>query len=362
MGGVCGKSQTVAAYQDAVLYAISGLCFRLEAQEKLPEPCILEALFATLTNVGFDKERFSEYLKCIVTHRDSLPKAKDEPAACSWTPKSESDILSAKHISLDAIADENERALFSLVLFGIKGLAAYYSHAIVLGKTDDSILRFIVKGMASRFKKLTIDERTALVLECGKTGVTALSLLDSANRAYGVPEITQVTRAVGTRPGILVTGHDLKDLAMLLEQTKNAGIDIYTHGEMLPAHGYPAFKKYPHLKSHYGTSWANQRTEMPQFNGPILFTTNCIVPPPETYRERVFTTGAVGYPGCVYIPEKEDGSKDFTPLIEAAKKSKPPVDLKQPPVLTGCAHEAVLAVAGKVIELVKAGKITRFVV
>ncbi|HJJ31311.1 MAG TPA: hydroxylamine reductase [Methanocorpusculum sp.] len=360
-GGRCGKNKEVAAYQDAVLYAASGLCFRLEAAGKTAQPCILEALFATLTNVNFDKARFKAYLDCIVSHKNALPKAADEPAEVSRTPESEEDILSPA-ISLEGIADENDRSLISLLIFGIKGLAAYYSHALVLGKTDDAVVQFIVKAMASRFKKLSIDERVGLALECGKFGVSALVLLDEANRRYGVPEITQVSTVVGTKPGILITGHDLRDLEMLLEQTKDSGIDIYTHGEMLPAHAYPAFKKYPHFKGNYGTSWANQRVELPEFNGPVLFTTNCLVPPLDSYKAKVFTTGAAGFEGCTYIQEI-NGKKDFTPLINAAKGCVAPKQIGgTAPLLTGCARESVLALAGKVIELINAGKIRRFVV
>ncbi len=361
-GGVCGKNKKVAAYQDAILYAASGLCYRLEAAGKTPENCILEALFSTLTNVSFDEARFKEYLDCIISHRDSLPKVGGEPAACSWKPENEEEIFSSAEISLESIADENDRSLISLLIFGVKGLAAYYSHAVVLEKFDETVLPFITKALASRFKQLSIDERISLTLECGKVGVAVLALLDEANHSYGVPEITQVSTETGDRPGILITGHDLKDLEMLLEASKDAGIDIYTHGEMLPAHAYPKFKKYPHLKGHYGTSWANQRTEMPKFNGPILFTTNCLVPPLESYKSKVFTTGAVGFAGCKHIGES-CGTKDFSEIIELAKTCEPPTALgERKPLLTGCGHDAVLSLAETVIELINGGKIRRFVV
>ncbi len=365
-GGVCGKNKTTAAYQDAVLYALSGLTYRLEKSGKSIENCAVEALFATLTNVSFDNDRFSGYLNCIINHRDSLPKSSDEPSECLWTPKSVDEIEKAEEagvITLDAIKDEDARALYSLLLFGVKGLAAYYSHILVLGKSDDTILSFITKALASRFKKITNDERTGLVLECGKFGVNALALLDSANQTYGIPEITNVNTKVGKNPGILVTGHDLKDLKELLDATTNSGVDVYTHGEMLPSHAYPAFKKYSHLIGNYGTSWANQRTEMPKFNGPILFTTNCLVPPTSEYKDRVFTTGATGFTGCTHIADTKDGKpKDFSVLIEKAKHCQPPSELNTTDLITGCAHDAVLSLAGKVIELIKSGKIRRFVV
>ncbi len=209
---------------------------------------------------------------------------------------------------------------------------------------------------------MDIQERIGLVLECGEIGVKTLALLDSANQAYGIPEITSVPSKVGTNPGILVTGNDLKDLELLLKATENTGIDIYTHGEMLPAHAYPGLKKYPHLKGNYGSSWANQRTELPKFNGPILFTTNCLVPPATSYEKHVFTTGAVGFPGCPHIGENPDGTKDFSALISLAKTSQAPEDLHTPALLTGCAHDAVVSLAPKVLELVNTGKIKRFVV
>ncbi|HJJ36711.1 MAG TPA: hydroxylamine reductase, partial [Methanocorpusculum sp.] len=265
-------------------------------------------------------------------------------------------------ISLDAIADENDRSLISLLLFGIKGLAAYYYHAQVLGKTSTETLAFIAKALASRFKTLSIEERIGLALKCGKFGASTLALLDEANHRYGTPEITQVSTKVGTRPGILITGHDLRDLELLLEQTRDSGIDVYTHGEMLPAHAYPAFKKYPQFKGNFGTSWANQKTELAKFNGPILFTTNCLVPPAETYKSRVFTTGAVGFEGCAHIPEI-NGRKDFSPLIALAKTCIAPEQIApETTLITGCAREPVLSLAGKVIELINAGKIRRFVV
>ena len=349
LGGACGKNKTVAEAQDRVLYSLSCLAFRAKSASTDLQPCVLEALFATLTNVSFDEARFDEYLSCITGHYNSLPPAAGEPAFDA-------------DAGLDAISDANTRSLFSLLLFGVKGLAAYYSHALVLGKTDDTILPFIRDALASRFEDLSIDQRTALVLECGKQGVSVLALLDAANLTYGVPEITKVSTSSGVRPGILVTGHDLKDLAMLLEATKDAGVDVYTHGEMLPAHAYPAFKKYPHLRGNFGGSWAEQRSDLAKFHGPILFTTNCLVPPAPAYADKVFTTGAVGFPNCPHIDAKPDGSKDFSALIAAAKTCQPPEELGRPDLITGCAHDAVLALAPKVIELIKEGKIRRFVV
>jgi hydroxylamine reductase len=349
LGGACGKNKTVAEAQDKVLYALSALAYRAKAADAELEPCVLESLFATLTNVSFDEVRFAEYLSCITEHYSSLPKAAGEPAFSGSS-------------GLDAIADTNVRSLYSLLLFGVKGLAAYYSHALALGKTDDNILRFIRNALASRFEAIAIDQRTALVLECGGYGVKVLALLDAANQTYGIPEITNVSTRVGVRPGILVTGHDLKDLALLLAATQNEGIDIYTHGEMLPAHAYPAFKKYPHLRGHFGGSWEEQRSELPMFNGPILFTTNCLVPPAPAYAEKVFTTGAVSFPSCSHIGARSDDSKDFSALIALAKTCRPPEDLGRPDLLTGCAHDAVLAIVPKIIELINAKKIRRFFV
>ncbi len=361
-GGVCRKNAVISAYQDAVLFTLSGLAYRLESADKSLEPCVLEALFSTQTNTGFDKNRFLSYLACITSHKDALPTVPGEPAACAWTPKSEEEIVTSGLTGLDTIEDVNTRSLYSLLLFGIKGLATYYSHAVVLGKTDETILPFITKALASRFKDMDIQERIGLVLECGEIGVKTLALLDSANHAYGIPEITSVPSKVGTNPGILVTGNDLKDLELLLKATENTGIDIYTHGEMLPAHAYPGLKKYPHLKGNYGSSWANQRTELPKFNGPILFTTNCLVPPATSYEKHVFTTGAVGFPGCPHIGENPDATKDFSALISLAKTCQAPEDLHTPALLTGCAHDAVVSLAPKVLELVNTGKIKRFVV
>ncbi|HJJ89764.1 MAG TPA: hydroxylamine reductase [Methanocorpusculum sp.] len=349
VGGVCGKKKSVAEAQDRVLYYLSALSYRAKASNTNLEPCVLEALFATLTNVNFDENRFNEYLSCIIDTYQALPPAVDEPALDAPT-------------GLENIEDLNTRSLFSLLLFGVKGLAAYYYHALTLGKRDEAILPFVRDALASRFEDLTIDQRLALVMDCGKHGVTVLSLLDAANQIYGIPEITSVSTSVGVHPGILVTGHDLKDLAMLLEATKDQGIDVYTHGEMLPAHAYPSFKNYPHLRGHYGGSWVDQVSDFTKFNGPILFTTNCLVPPSPAYADKIFTTGAVGFPGIPHIETRSDGSKDFSSLIAIAKTCIPPENLSRPNLLTGCAHDAILALAPKIIELINGKKIRRFVV
>ena len=371
--GVCGKEDEIAAYQDVLVYLCKGLSVRnLAAMEKgkgnsVVGLFIADALFATLTNVNFDKARFTEFINKAVTMRDALPKSDGtEPDACTWTPKGDADILEkAKTVGILSTANEDVRSLRSTLVFGLKGIAAYYTHAAVLGKTDAGITTFLQKGLASTIRDLPVPDMIALVMECGNTGVKVLALLDEANTsAYGKPQITSVKTTVGKRPGILITGHDLKDLEMLLEQSQDAGVDVYTHGEMLPAHAYPAFKKYPHLVGNYGSSWWHQKEEFEQFNGPVLFTTNCLVPPKDTYKGRLFTTGLTGYPGVPHIDASPNGKKDFSKIIALAKTSQPPRALPGSgnDLVTGCAHDAVLALADTVVGAVKKGDIKRFIV
>ncbi|HNX17938.1 MAG TPA: hydroxylamine reductase [Methanoregula sp.] len=371
--GICGKEEEVAAYQDVLIYLCKGISVRNLAAAKsgkgnpVAGRFIADALFSTLTNVNFDKARFTELIKQAVTIRDALPVSGSlEPDACTWKPESDAAILNkAKTVGILATTNEDVRSLRSTLLFGLKGISAYYTHAAILGKTDESITAFLQKGLASTLKDLTIPEMVELVLECGKVGVSTLALLDNANTsAYGAPQITHVRTAVGKRPGILITGHDLKDLEMLLLQSKNAGVDVYTHGEMLPAHGYPPLKKYAHLYGNYGGSWPHQREEFEKFNGPVLVTTNCIVPPKDTYRDRIFTTGLTGYPGVKHIATSADGGKDFSAVIAMAKTAKPPQDPGSggADLITGCGHTAVLEIADKVVAAVKSGDIKRFIV
>jgi hydroxylamine reductase len=371
--GVCGKEDEIAAYQDVLIFLCKGISVRnLAAMEKgkgSPDAgqFIAEALFSTLTNVNFDKKRFSDQIARAISIRDALPSSGSaEPDACTWKPKDDSDILEkAKTVGILATTNEDVRSLRATLLYGLKGVAAYYTHAEVLKKTDAGIETFLQKGLASMVKDLTVPEMIALVMECGSVGVTTLALLDEANTSsYGTPEITSVKTTVGTRPGILITGHDLKDMAQLLDQSKNAGVDVYTHGEMLPCHAYPAFKKYPHLYGNYGGSWYTQRDEFEQFNGPVLVTTNCIVPPKDSYMGRVFTTGLAGYPGVKHIAASANGQKDFSAVIEYTKTCQPPraIPGSGNDLVTGCAHGAVLAIADKVIAAVKSGDIKRFIV
>ncbi|MDD1681885.1 MAG: hydroxylamine reductase [Methanoregula sp.] len=371
--GVCGKEDEIAAYQDVLMYLCKGISVRNLAAAKKgkgnPEAglFIAESLFSTLTNVNFDKARFTDLINRAIAIRDALPPTGGvEPDACTWKPTIDNDILKkAKTVGILATANEDVRSLRSTLLFGLKGIAAYYTHAAVLGKTDDSITTFIQKGLASTLQDLAVPEMIALVMECGDHGVKVLALLDSANTsAYCNPQITSVKTTAGSRPGILITGHDLKDLEMLLEQSKNAGVDVYTHGEMLPAHAYPAFKKYGYLYGNYGSSWHHQREEFEKFNSPILVTTNCIIPPKDTYINRVYTTGLAGYPGIKHISASAGGKKDFSSVISHAKTCPPPQDLRQggSDLITGCAHGAVLAIADKVVAAVKSGDIKRFIV
>ncbi|MBN1165560.1 MAG: hydroxylamine reductase [Methanospirillaceae archaeon] len=371
--GVCGKEEHTAGLQDVLIYLCEGLAARNIAAmvtgsgNREAGALITEALFATLTNTNFDDNRLQEMIKKAIAIRDSLPKSGAEKhPACTWTPETDADIQAkAKEIAEEADANDDIHSLRALLVFGLKGLAAYYHHAEMLGYTDDGITTFMQKGLASILQSLSADEMTALVLECGAVGVKVMALLDTANtKTYGTPEITEVKTTVGTKPGILITGHDLLDLHQLLEQSENSGVDIYTHGEMLPANGYPELKKYNHLVGNYGSSWWHQKKEFESFNGPIVVTTNCIVPPKDSYRDRIYTTGPAGYPGVQHIERMADGRKDFTKAIEQAKNCKPPLDPDSNgrDLITGCAHDAVLAHAGTIVESVKKGDIRRFIV
>ncbi|MEI7694390.1 MAG: hydroxylamine reductase [Chlorobium sp.] len=371
--GVCGKDELTAKLQDVLVYATEGVAL---VAEQLPGTVsrsvgqlISESLFVTVTNTNFDEDAIVlQILKTLALRDELKSKLVVQPAhdAAAWSGSSKEDFLAkAPAVALDCLSeDEDIRSLKSLILFGIKGLAAYTDHAAVLGYHDDDIAAFYVKGLAALTKDLAGDELTALTLETGAVAVKAMALLDKANtETYGHPEITIVKTGVGTNPGILISGHDLRDLEDLLKQTEGSGVDVYTHCEMLPAHYYPAFKKYAHFAGNYGGSWWSQDKEFDSFNGPILMTTNCIVPVREAYRNRMFTTGMAGYPGLKHIPARaEGGQKDFSMLIELAKSSPSPKELENGQIVGGFAHNQVLALADKVVEAVKSGAVKRFIV
>jgi len=383
--GVCGKDERVSNLQDVLLYALKGLAFVAQEARKAGitneqvSAALIEGLFATITNANFDKSVFITRIREAVSLREELKKqlalkgitlhAKGKGAlhpSIQFTASTEDEMLSAWTMaSFLAIEDPDVRALRSLVIFGLKGMAAYMEHAINLGKTNEDVLVFMERALAATIDD-TLDgnQLTALVLETGKYGVDAMALLDGANTsAYGNPEPTTVQLGVRQNPGILISGHDLKDLEELLEQTQGTGVDVYTHGEMLPAHYYPAFKKYPNFVGNYGNAWWKQVEEFEAFNGPILLTTNCLVPPKETYKHRVFTTGEAGYPGCVHIADrKEGGKKDFSALIAMAKTCPSPKPLEEGTLVGGFAHAAVEKVAPAVVDAVQKGAIKRFFV
>jgi hydroxylamine reductase len=336
---------------------------------------LIEGLFATITNANFDKDVFIRRIRDAVGIREELKKRLSAkggalPAkvdgSVTFNALTEKEMLDAwTASSFLAIENPDVRALRSLVIFGLKGMAAYMEHAITLGKTNTSVIEFIERALAATIdNSLDAAALTALVLETGKYGVDAMALLDGANTgAYGNPEPTTVQLGVRNNPGILISGHDLKDLEELLEQTQGTGVDVYTHGEMLPAHYYPAFKKYPNFVGNYGNSWWKQVEEFEAFNGPILLTTNCLIPPKESYKERVFTTGEAGFPGCVHIADRKvGGKKDFSALIAMAKKSSAPKQLESGTLVGGFAHAAVEAVAPAVVDAVQKGAIKRFFV
>lgn len=373
--GVCGKKGEVADLQDRLLYVLKSISFyNLKARaaglnEEATDKFVLDSFFATLTNTNFDRQAIESLIKKGFKLRDEIKAKlpaemisaeKDLPAVATVTPESVESLAVAVH----STQDEDIRSLRELLTYGLKGMAAYTHHAYVLGYKDEAIFEFIEKGLvATTDDNIGVEALIGLVLECGQKGVSTLALLDKANtETYGNPEPTAVNIGVRDRPGILISGHDLRDLEQLLEQTKGTGIDVYTHGEMLPANSYPAFKKYENFAGNYGNAWWKQNEEFEKFNGPILLTTNCIIPPRDSYRDRIYTTGVVGFEGLTHIYEKEDGIKDFTPLIEQAKKSKPPEQIESGTIIGGFAHVAALSVADKIIDAVKTGKISRFMV
>ncbi|MBU1044595.1 MAG: hydroxylamine reductase [Candidatus Omnitrophica bacterium] len=372
--GVCGKEAKTSDLMDLMIYVLQGLSLYAEKAGNVDKKYgvfTCQALFSTITNANFDDNRIIELIKKAIVLRSELkqkvqiaPEGLHDSAV--WTADSADEFMKkAVEVSPLSYSDnEDIRSLKSLLLYGLKGIAAYTDHAAVLGQYDQSIFKFMFKGLAAITKELSADELTALVLEAGENGVKAMAVLDKANTsAYGNPEITKVNLGVRNNPGILISGHDLKDMEELLKQTKGTGIDVYTHSEMLPAHYYPAFKKYEHFAGNYGGSWWHQNKDFETFNGPILMTTNCIIPVKDSYKERIFTTGMAGYPGIKHIADRSaGGSKDFSEIVELAKKCKAPQEIETGEIVGGFAHNQVFALADKVVAAVKSGAIKRFIV
>lgn len=375
-GGVCGKKPQTANLQDLLIYVTKGLSeitTRLRAEGKaIPaavDRLITTNLFMTITNANFDDDRFIDRINATLSSRDELLEQLHDTtelsAAAVWQYlTAEERTLKAAAVGVLTTEDEDLRSLRELTLYGLKGMAAYNKHANVLGYADAAIDAFLQQALAKTLDdSLTADDLTDLVLKTGSFGVKVMALLDTANTStYGNPEITKVELGVRSNPAILISGHDLRDLEMLLEQTANTGVDVYTHSEMLPAHYYPAFKKYPHFAGNYGNAWWKQKEEFEAFNGPILLTTNCLVPPKDSYKDRVYTTGSAGFSGCKHIAGEIGEKKDFSALIEHAKKCPPPTQLESGELVGGFAHHQVLALADKIVDAVKSGSIKKFVV
>jgi len=388
--GVCGKTSETSGLQDLLLYTEKGVAaysiiFRKEGKAKeliknKVNRYLINSLFITITNANFDDDaildeikvglKLREELKALATDEEKKEAEKYGVDLVNWYYESDEDLIkfSENQSVVGVIRTENEdiRSLRELVMYGLKGMAAYAEHAFNLGKTSEEIFAFIEKALLGTMNNnLTADELVALVIETGEYGVKVMALLDEANTsALGTPEITKVKIGAGKRPGILISGHDLWDLKQLLEQSKDSGVDIYTHSEMLPGHGYPELKKYSHFYGNYGNAWWDQRKDFTNFNGPIVFTTNCIVPPLKnaSYKDRVFTTNAAGYPGWKRIKINADGTKDFSEVIELAKTCQPPVEVESGEITVGFAHNQVLSLADKIVENIKSGAIKRFIV
>ncbi|MDI6879719.1 MAG: hydroxylamine reductase [Desulfitobacteriaceae bacterium] len=379
--GVCGKTEDVANLQDLLIYVLKGISIYVNLARELgivrqdANKFVMESLFATITNANFDQNSFVERIREALKIRDSLKadivKAGGAiPAnlhdSATWYATSVDEMeKKAAAVGVLATANEDVRSLRELLVYGLKGMAAYAEHAFVLGYDDDSIFRFITKALAATTDdSLSADELVALIMEAGKYGVDVMALLDKANTStYGNPEVTKVNIGVRKNPAILISGHDLKDLEELLQQTEGSGVDVYTHGEMLPAHYYPAFKKYSHFVGNYGNAWWKQDKEFDSFNGPILLTTNCLVPPKASYKDRLYTTNVVGFEGVKHIPDRIGGQpKDFSAIIAQAKTCPPPTEIETGAIVGGFAHAQVLSLADKVVDAVKSGAIKRFFV
>jgi len=378
--GVCGKSDTVSNLQDLLVYTSKGISFYANiARENDRETAeadrfVFDALFMTITNANFDDAKIIAKIKEGIGVKTRIQNqligagiriTADIPEQATWNTESDQAIL-AHSLLVGILNEKNEdiRSLKELLTYGMKGVAAYLEHADNLGYKDEGVFTFMHRALAATTRKdIGAEELIALNLECGKYGVDAMALLDKANtETYGNPEITSVNIGVRTNPAILISGHDLKDMEALLKQTEGTGVDVYTHSEMLPAHYYPAFKKYNHFAGNYGNAWWKQKEEFRTFNGPVLFTTNCIVPPADDYKDRVYTTGASGYPGCTHIEAAEGETKDFSALIKHAKRCASPTEIESGEIIGGFAHNQVFQLADKVVDAVKTGAIRKFVV
>ncbi|WP_339221856.1 hydroxylamine reductase [Paenibacillus sp. FSL W7-1332] len=379
--GVCGKPHDVANLQDLLIYLLKGISF-LSLDVRLPEELeqrvslfMMDSLFATITNANFDREVFVGRIREAIELRGEVRTYYNEqypegtanlPDAAVWQADNEAAFdEKARTVGVLSTRNEDIRSLRELITYGLKGMAAYTYHALHLEKDDHELNRFMRRALAATLDdSLEVQDLVTLTMETGKYGVNAMAMLDEANTSvYGNPEITKVNIGVRNRPGILISGHDLKDLEELLKQTEGTGVDVYTHSEMLPAHYYPAFKKYEHFVGNYGNAWWKQNSEFAAFNGPILMTTNCIVPPKDSYKDRIYTTGNTGFPGVRHIPEGTDGApKDFSLLIEQAKGCPAPTELETGEIIGGFAHAAVMNVADQVVDAVKSGAIRRFFV
>ncbi|AEB76990.1 hydroxylamine reductase [Clostridium botulinum] len=380
MVGVCGKTSDVANLQDLLIYIVKGIAIYDLKSEKSGiknrevNKFVMDSLFSTITNANFNREDFIVRIKNALELRETIKEKliknnvqiDDIKDDCALWIANSVDEFKVKAPTVGILSTENEdvRSLRELLTYGIKGMAAYAHHAYNLGYEDESIYTFMKKALVSTRKALSVDEMIKIVLECGKFGVDVMALLDKANtETYGNPEITKVNIGVRNNPAILISGHDLKDMEELLKQTEGTGVDVYTHSEMLPANYYPAFKKYNHFVGNYGNAWWNQNEEFESFNGPILMTTNCLVPPKESYKRRVYTTGAVSFNGVNHIEDRRDGEgKDFSEIIEHAKKCAPPIEIEKGEIIGGFAHNAVLSLADKIVDAVKKGDIKRFFV
>jgi len=374
--GVCGKNAEVSNLQDLLVFVLKGIALCSEAAKDSENDYkagrfMTTSLFSTITNANFDPDRFITLIKDSLEFRDNIKNSFPDQTSelkhdcVTWFAENTDDYKKkGREVGVMTTSNEDVRSLQELIIYGLKGITAYGHHSYILGYEDKKIYDFMIKGIAATVKDISTEELVALVLETGETAVTTMALLDKANTAtYGNPEITSVNIGTGDNPGILISGHDLKDMENLLKQTEGSGVDVYTHSEMLPANYYPAFKKYSHFVGNYGNSWWKQGTEFDKFNGPILMTTNCIVPVRQSYKNRIFTTGTAGYPGVKHIPSPPKGKeKNFSEIIELAKKCDPPEEIETGEITGGFAHHQISELADKIVEAVKNGSIKKFIV